>query len=362
MSSGRGNEQLLAIGPANFAGQGTQWCRAVSRNLGVATMSFAYGRRLGGHKSSGPYSFPVDVVLPHPKLGVYPLRDIWTRHALCGCTHLALDGFLSLREKVATQGPGSADLKWLAKRVEALALIAHGSDVRNPDIHMAEVQNSYFRRAAPEWIDARRQISRSNREFARDNSLPLFASTPGLVRSIPEATWLPLTVDMSLMEMPRSEVLIRDRIRILHQPTRRIPAIKGTDFIEPVLDKMQNAGLIEWVRPGAVSHSKMVDIMMSCDLVIDQISTGDYGVTTVEALALGRLVVGDIQPEVRSAIPGYLPIVQAAPSSLEDVLHHVLSERNTFSAQAGQGTAFARQYHDGQAAARALSQFLDPGK
>ena len=171
------------------------------------------------------------------------------------------------------------DLKRLAGQGLLLALASHGSDTRDPDAHLQREPFSYFLSAPEDYVNRLRKLSARNRSLARESGLPWFVSTPDLLLDAPEAVWLPLTVEVSSWKLKR-EAFSSRQVRFLHVPSRRVPAIKGTDFIEPVLHSLDIQGLLTYSAPQRVNHSQMRELVEHSDVVIDQLLTGSYGVSS----------------------------------------------------------------------------------
>ena len=85
---------------------------------------------------------------------------------------------------------------------------------------------------------------------------------------------------------------------------------------------------------------------------------GSYGVAAVQAMAAGRLTVGHVADHVRARIPVDLPIVDATPDTLREVLLGLLADRAAARAVAAAGQRYAHEQHDGRGSAAVLSGFL----
>src|SRR5699024_1545734 len=105
-----------------------------------------------------------------------------------------------------------------------------------------------------------------------------------------------------------------------HVPSRSVPPIKGSSIIVPALRKLEGRGLIEAVLPASVSHSEMKSLVESVDIVVDQVLTGSYGVAAVEAMALGKVVVGNVSQFVQEVIGSNVPIFSVDPRRFEHEL------------------------------------------
>ncbi|MFT3888607.1 MAG: hypothetical protein QM713_10650 [Arachnia sp.] len=345
-------EPVLAIGPANYAGQAHMWARATQRALLVPSWSFTRGPvRRGG------FSFPADVTIPAPLFHTGLLRGIGNRLLFDGTTHLAIDGYQPWF-RLKRDGVLGADVRALMRRGLNVALIAHGTDVRDPALHRERLRWSFFNEGTEEWRQKLTAFSAMNRGFARELGLPLFVSTPDLLLDLPEATWIPVCVDIDAWAAP-PVTLQRPVPRVLHIPSKRNPPIKGTQYIEPVMRKLEAEGLIEYVAPeGAVPHRTMPHFVRSVDIVVDQILSGCYGVAAVEAMAAGRVVVSSLAPDVAALMPEAPKLIDATPDTLEAVMRGILEDRDQARASAKATLAFAQYWHAGTGSAVALSRFL----
>lgn len=346
----------LAIGPANYAGQATLWASATQQYLGVPAYSFGYRARPFRVGPAPAFTFPTDRTFPHPRT-LTPLGRRLQAGTLARNTHVALDGFVPVTRPL---GSGiDDDIEFLQSRSTAVALISHGSDLRHPDLHRDHFKHSYFDHADNAWNDAMRgQVQRNQQTLSRNPDMRLFVSTPDQLVLYPRAAWLPLCVDSGLFSTDVSPAFSGRVPVVLHIPSRRTPPIKGTQFIDPILKSLACRGLIQYVSPEAVSHREMLRLMAQADVVIDQLLVGAYGVTAVEAMALGRSVICAVSDEVRRALPEDPPLVTATPETLEADVHELIGEPDRYSELAARGREYARTWHDGRASAAALAPFV----
>ena len=103
---------------------------------------------------------------------------------------------------------------------------------------------------------------------------------------------------------------------------------------------------------------EILRLMAQADVVIDQLLVGAYGVTAVEAMALGRSVICAVSDEVRRALPEDPPLVTATPETLEAAVHELIGDPDRYSELAARGREYARTWHDGRASAAALAPFV----
>ncbi len=349
----------LAIGPANYAGQAHRWSAAAERYLDVTATSFAFRPRPFRVVPGPAFSFPSDRLFPHPRTLTRAGRRrrlTWVaRHS-----HIALDGFLSIGRPAGDSI--DSDIAYLQSRGKSVALLSHGSDLRHPDLHRDHFEHSYFNHTDDAWNDMMRtRVERNQRTLQAYPEVPLFVSTPDQLVLYPQATWLPLCVDEQLFDRDVAPLMQHRNPVVLHIPTRRDPPIKGTHLIDPMLRSLAARGVIEYISPSAVSHLEMMRMMAKADVVIDQLLVGAYGVTSVEAMALGRVVVCAVSDEVRKLMPEAPPIMPVSPDAFEATLLEVLEMLDDPAARpelTARGREFAKRWHDGRAAASALESFL----
>ncbi len=252
------------------------------------------------------------------------------------------------------------EARWFEDRGTRCGIVFHGSDVRDPERSIDLNPHSFFGDMDREERASQAARAARNRETAGQSGLPLFVSTPDLLDHLPGSRLLPLAIAVREWSSPLP-AFRNPRPRVLHRPSGATSTLRGTRTILPVLERLDAAGKIELVAAGVVARSRMADLIRSVDILVDQVQIGAYGVTAVEALAAGRLVIGDLLPTVRQAAGDDIPIVNATPSDLEDVLADVVADLDTAAEIAARGPRFARRMHDGRASADALDVLLDKG-
>ncbi len=346
----------LYVAPANFAGQGFAWARAVEDHLpGVAARNMA---PLGG----GRFSYPADYSVPEYVAAGSRRWQRAQRAAVEQFTHVLVEAELPLFPRL---GDGSvlSEVRALRRSGVHVATICHGSDIRPPSVHAASSPWSPFLdpKFGDETAKLEQATSRNLRllETLRDEGTFAFVSTPALLEYVPWASWCPVVVDVERWRT-EEEPLRRPVPVVVHAPSKGV--IKGTALIEPVLWRLHEEKIIEYRQAKGLDHDQMVDLYRSADVVLDSFRTGNYGVATCEALAAGRVVVARLDDGVRSAARRArgmeIPVVEADPSTLRSVLEDILRDRDRFRTLAAQGPEFVRDLHDGAASARALASFL----
>lgn len=107
-------------------------------------------------------------------------------------------------------------------------------------------------------------------------------------------------------------------IKVIHAPTNR--SFKGSVYVEAAMKELQKNSNVVYQGIERMSHNEAMKAYMEADIVIDQLMCGTYGMLSVEAMAMGKVVVAFIREDVKQHFPSGLPIVNARPEALYDVL------------------------------------------
>lgn len=343
----------LWVAPANFAGQGHAWARAVEEHIsGVGARTMAV---------EGPHGFPADQVVPDTAYRDIGWQRAQKRYVLGSYTHLLVEAGRPVLGTLYGR-TCAGELPVLRAAGVSVGLMSHGSDLRLPSAHAERFENSPFCGATDDVTARLERNARAQAALFAAFDGPTFVSTPDLLDYAPGATWCPTVVDPDAWASD-TPVLTRPRPRVVHIPSRG--RLKGSDHIDPELSDLDSRGVITYVRLEGVSHARVRDEVRAADVVVDQAVMGLYGVSALEGLAAGRLVlgfVGDrVRERVREATGLDVPIVEITPTSLRQSLAEVLDQPEEARVAATLGPAFVRAVHDGRRSARVLGAWLtDP--
>lgn len=337
----------VLIGPANFAGQAWAWGKAVERYLDDVDATVMTVKR-------GGLEFPSDYSLPIPLYRSDPWQreqEAWLAKSF---THVLIDAM----RPVMGNRYGEDCAKELAPLRAAglkVGLIAHGSDIRLGSLHAELYPYSPWRDDS--WDYGKRLQAQAERLGAimNEDDGAAFVSTPDLLDFAPRATWLPVVVESGPWHSDQP-LLERARPVVLHVPSN--PHLKGSHLIDPQMQALHDKGLIEYRRTEGVPPEDMPALVADADVVIDQVVLGLYSAMAVQGMFAGRVVLAHVHERVRSRIGRDLPIVEATPDDLTQVVERVVAERDESRALALRGTAYAHEMHDGRASAQVLSGFL----
>ncbi|WP_241681248.1 glycosyltransferase [Pseudactinotalea terrae] len=345
-------EPRLLVAPANFAGQGYAWSHAVTSNLsGASAVCVEIG--------AGALAMPSDQRIPSV---VADGDREWARQQLAwvraNFSHVLLEAGRPLFGALFHRDV-QAEIAALRESGLAVALIAHGTDVRLPSQHAVRDAWSPFRGEVLADLPLREHRARTVAAVFAAFDGPTFVSTPDLLDDVRGATWCPVVVDHARwMEMPAPAL---DAVpSVLHLPSRG--PMKGSDLVDPVMRRMGEAGLIRYLRARQVASHKVPEVVQAADIVLDQFRIGSYGVAACEAMGAGRVVVGHVREDVRERVRATtgieLPIVEATPDDLEDVINGLAADPERRARIGRRGQRYVSEVHDGRASAQALGGWL----
>lgn len=339
----------LGLGTANYAGQLAEIARAVSWHRADTSAEVV------GEANHSVLRFPADRSFAREEQADPSFQEERMRRVLDDYTHLVVDALKPVFGWLhGTDVAG--DLPVLREARVRTALLMHGSEVRDPDAHLERHEHSPFRQAPDQVLAALRDTTRRYREIAADSGLPLFVTTPDLIDDVPKARWIPLTVNVDAWYCD-APVMERARPVVLHAPSRRWT--KGTDAVMPVLERMHEAGVIDFRLVEGLAPARMRELVWGADLVVDQVAIGSYGAFACEAMAAGKPVIAYLCASAAERMGGAPPVVNATAATLEDAIISLLDDRDRAREIGLESQRFARKTHDGRAAAEVLKEFLE---
>ncbi len=343
----------VLIGPINTAGQAYQWAEAINRLPHHAALSLALFEPRG-------FLFSAHRLVP----GQLVARSCdWNRREFAAVaaqvTHVLFESAHPIFGPLFRRNT-LREVAALRRRGVRVAVIAHGSDVRDLTAHIAREPHSPYRFAdlVPDR-DAIHGAATRTRRIIQRMGVPVFGSTPNVRFDLPTATWLPVVVTPDEWRVT-TPALEREVPVVLHAPSHS--GVKGSEIADVVLSRLQAEGLIQYRRLEGEPHSAMRDAYAQCDVVVDSLRMGGYGVAACEAMAAGRLVVSYVNEHTRHYIASQYgqqpPIWPADVETLDAAVRSVLARREDAREIAARGPAYVRSLHDGRVSVAALADFL----
>jgi glycosyltransferase involved in cell wall biosynthesis len=181
-----------------------------------------------------------------------------------------------------------------------------------------------------------REASIAQKILVKDGQLAELLKTIGV-----ESTVFPNIVDVrAVLPLPQKEIL-GEKLRIVHIPTNT--AAKGTLDIRKAIADLGE--IVHYEEIQGIPHPLVLEKFQQADLVIDQLRTGTYGNTSLEAMALGTPVVNYLNPVFTAYEPEIPPIIPADKGNLSQVIEHLHRNRAELHHAAVNGKRFVEKFH-----------------
>ena len=348
------NPQIF-IGPTNSAGQASSWARALTASgLPAKSMRIV---------NADEEFFSADISLARLDWVKFSSRLKLANQIGAEFSAVLLE---SIRPLFALKVDRSfnavnaiQDLKLLKRAGKKIAVVFHGSDIRDMDYHASVNPFSPYRNAGSDAdaVKVRSAEARSVIPALRRAKVPIFITTPDLFHEVPDATWLPLSINLEPYFKVAEEFPAfahNAPPRVLYLPSKSW--VKSAEIIEPILRKLDGEGVIQWVRSERVSNDALPKLLSNCDVLVDQF-IGIVGALPIEAMAAGRMVLTHIEEWAYEKI-AKPPVTEITPESLERVLRELKIDSEQISA----GTAYVTKWHDGTMSSKLLREKLLPKK
>ncbi len=325
--------------PSEIAGQPSILARAL-RDLGVDAWSLATNRTFAQyHPDENP---PLDDRSPLPR---------YLGYAGLVAKHLGRHDVFHFHFGRTLVPPHNLDLPLYRALCKTLVFHYHGCDVRNRAMMLARHDRATCTECDPFCIPKRQErILREAQRYAHAE----IVSTPDLLESVPTArqvdvaAWLPDYTPQPFRDTPRL---------VLHAPTNRL--IKGTRHIEAAFERLRpRFPGVEFRTVEKVPWDGLRALMAECDVFVDQVFMGWYGMVSVEAMAFARPAMAYMRPDFEPRAEG-CPLVRTSLETLADDLAALLSDTPRRRALGEAGRAWVEQRHEAHVIARQLIELYE---
>ena len=171
----------------------------------------------------------------------------------------------------------------------------------------------------------------------------IYVSTPDLLKSVPEAEWLPNPTNLE--KIVYSDLDTNEKLSVLHAPSNR--KIKNTQAVIDAIDVLKEEGIdVELTLAENVEHEKLMRMISQSHVVIDWVNPefGIYGVLSIESMATGRPVICTLTDSLYKEYD--LPIINCHPNDLSNTIKNIYSTRENLIEKGKLGYDFVHKYHD----------------
>lgn len=347
----QGRPLRVLHGTHEIAGQGMMLARAL-RELGADAKSFAYRVDWDGrlpdlvvdldrrHRTAlGKGAAMVGSFLRHA--GAF---DVFHFHAGTSFLNSKHDWIRGL------------DLPLLKAIGKTVVFHFHGCEVRRRAHMLAHHPLATCTECKPFCIPARQ--NRLLAEAHRHADL-VFYSTLDLAESVPMGRHLPLAIEAdrwerAALEHPLEDFFVRDGVQspvvVAHAPTDFVQGewrgIKGTRHLEAAIERLRpEFPQLEYRRIERQPWATMPEFLSQCDILVDQLMMGWYGLLAIEGMSVRRAVVSYLRDDFRARLEG-CPVQSATPATIAEVLRRLIADPPLRGRLGQEGIDYARTIHD----------------
>ncbi len=253
--------------------------------------------------------------------------------------------------------PMDLDLKYIAYLNKARIVEFWGSDIRIPEI--ASADNPYTERMyrhnpdtgeekAERSIEAQRRFARYGFQcLVPDCELEAYIQTTAFPSFY--KTRARLMVSEFTTSYPEAE---KKCPVIVHAPSHK--GKKGTDVIVSAIDRLRSGYTFEFHLIYNVEHSRAMKMVRDCDIMIDELVSGTYGLAALEAMAFGKPTICYQKPAVVAGHPADCPIVNANQDNIAEVLTGLIQDGPRRRQIGLESRKYVEKYHDAHRIAKDL--------
>lgn len=325
-------ELVILHGPENIAGY-AEILAGAQRSAGLNAVSVCYtSQEVGPHQH---------------RFGArgFTLRDILAK--------IATDvDVLHLYFGRSFTGDDLADAHLARRLGKPVFMTLVGCDVRDSKRIFSRGEPTMCTNCWPQGCSISRQATL---ELLDTLQTPALVTTPDLALEVKRSIWLPIPIHIAFWQESGQVLRPQNRpLRVLHAPTDQ--GKKGTIYVSQAIERLVSQGCqIELVLAQNVTQDELRALALTCDIAVDQVMAGVYGTFGVEMMALGLPVIARISPTLRAAYPDDLPILNAGPDTLAQVLLECLNGKHDLQKIGHAGAAYASRVHDAHVVAAKLS-------
>jgi hypothetical protein len=320
--------------PAEIAAQASILARAL-RDLGVEAHSLAY--------NPGFPAYTPDEFHPYDTMPVVPRYLGYLRSTLRHAGRYDVYHFHFGRTLIPPHNP---DLPVYRAMGGTVVFHYHGCDVRDRDMMRARHVRATCTECDPFCSPPRQKAILA---AARRHADAELVSTPDLLESAPGASHLPVAAYLD--DYPYRP-LARPPVRVLHAPTNRL--IKGTRYVEMAYEQLRpRFPAVDFRVVERLPWHALRDAIADCDVVVDQVFMGWYGMVAVEAMAMGKPVLCFVRDDFAGRLDR-CPLVRCRIEDLADRLADTLSDRTDRRALGEAGREYVERVHAAPVVAQRL--------
>lgn len=238
--------------------------------------------------------------------------------------------------------PDKRDLKILRAKGKKLIVQHRGSEVRS--LKKAQSFNNTFVKTKPYWTEEKihQNLTLLSRyiqtAIVLDHEL-----LPYVKKYYQNVIVLPRIIEETNIK-PQFPDIERKPL-VIHAPSNR--ELKGTEFILSAVKRLKDEGVeFDFKLIENLPRSEAMKLYSDATIVIDQLRIGAFGNFSLEVMAMGKPVICYIRPDLVNKYPPDLPIINANPDNIYQVLKETLKENKKWAEIGEKGRKYVEKHHN----------------
>ena len=167
----------------------------------------------------------------------------------------------------------------------------------------------------------------------------------------PNLTHVPFPINPD--RFPQQQKNIGDKLIITHAPTNR--QAKGSDIIIPIVRQLESEFPIKFLLIEKLPYQSALALKAQSDIFIDQIGDLGYGISGLEALAMGIVTCSCVAPGFEKIYPNH-PFILIDEHNLRDQLIKLITDQDFRMKKASEGYTWVKQVHHSVAVVKRIHQ------
>ncbi|MDB5197684.1 MAG: hypothetical protein JWP88_2055 [Flaviaesturariibacter sp.] len=224
-----------------------------------------------------------------------------------------------------------------------------GSDIRNPEISLR--LNPYFPAAFHDpGYEYKHESTEASQKIQADFSAAGFKAIHWGTDLYNDPKFFPEHYNIPLAAVnhygKQNKEQSRDNVLIVHSPSA--PVAKGTTHVLKAIEELQHRNItnFRFQLLKDITNDEYQKYLADADILIDQMIWGGYGIASVQALALGKVVISYLLPQRLEIIYGKeCPVVDANIDNLADVLEGLIGNYERRAEISRKGIAYYYKVH-----------------
>lgn len=238
-----------------------------------------------------------------------------------------------------------------------------GSDIRLPEL--VSLHNPYFKKAVQSGeynltIESAANSDSIQNKFAKCNAIVLV--NPEMQLFINPNIFPKYITFFQQLNLEKYNIryptIDTKKPVIVHAPSHL--GCKGTKYVRECVQQLQLQNFeFSYVEIHNKTKQQSQEAIEQCDIFIDQLICGSYGLASCEAMAMGKPTLCYIMPIVAAAMPASLPIVSVTVDNLYQTVARLLADAQERGRIGIKSREYIEQYHDVKVLSKQLINIIN---